>query len=189
MSKDQISNIDNILKSFGFDIAEEEKKSNIPEYVILEIKNNKRYTFKTLPLMKISDLINGMFENKSDIHIPEDNLVSVPDLLDEKFMEFLLDYVTYVENNGLPIFNKDKIIAATVIENAIGIKLYELFVKHFKYKFQRSDLAVKQYLSIFGHMLECSTAIISNSLIEIFVIAHKIIIQHLPSSEFIIIDE
>jgi hypothetical protein len=147
--------------------------------------------------MKVSELINGLYDDRQYAGIrsdqkndqTNDNIITMPEVIDEKFMEFLLDYVTHVEQNGLPVFNQEKIIAATVLENAVGYKIYELFVKHFKYKFQRSDLAVKQHLAVFGRMLECSTAIIANSLITLFAIAHKIIIQHLPSAEFIMVDE
>lgn len=193
MADNPISNRNTILKKFGFAITEEKKAQNVPEFQIVELKNGKRYTFKTIPLMKTSALIEGMYhsednqtENKLD---DEKNMFVLPGIIDEKFMEFLLDYVEYVDQNGLPVFSQDKVIAATVLEAAIGPKLYELFIKHFGYKFQRSDLAVKQYLNIFGHMLTCSTIIISNSLITLFAIAHAIIIKHLPSSEFIIMDE
>lgn len=211
-------NTNQILKKFGFSIDEEKKSLNIPEHQIIALPNGKQYTFKTLPLMKISDLINS-FYGQSDVGQSEgshdasqldiSNDASQPDTsndddngmdrtgnkitfhttIDEKFLEFLIDYTKYVEIYGLPVFPQEKILMATVLESAIGLPLYELFVKHFNYKYQRSDLAVKQYIKIFGHMLECSAMFVSNSLISLFAVAHAILIKHLPSSEFIIIDD
>ena len=101
-------------------------------------------------------------------------------------MDFLLDYTLYVEKNKVPVFNTEKIYHATTLENATDPLINELFMKHFDYNFMRSDMAVIKYLNIFGHFLECSSAIVSEQLITLFAIAHKIIIQHLPSAEFIV---
>jgi hypothetical protein len=179
----KINTRDDILKSFGFDNdLDEKKQKDLPEYLKITISNGKEYSLKTIPLMKISEYVNNICSQEKFDNSP----LEMPHMVDEKFMNFLIDYTDYVDKYNIPVFNEEKIIAATVLEAATNSKINELFVKNFNYRFMRSDLAVHQFLDLFGHMLECSAAIISNSLITIFAIAHKIIIQHLPSSEFII---
>ena len=178
-----MSKHNNILKSFGFEVEEEEKKSIIPENIFIEV-GEKKYSINAIAAMKVSELINNKLKSNNDLNISDD-VVQLPLIVNEKFMDFLEDYVKYVERKGIPTFIRDNIIKATVLEAAIGVELYELFVKNFNYRFQRSDIAVKEYLNTFCRMLECSSAIISDSLKSIFCIAIKIIIQHLPSAEFI----
>jgi hypothetical protein len=172
-----------ILKSFGFEVEEDEKKSTIPENIFIEV-GEKKYSLNSIAAMKISELINNKLKCNNDLNITDD-IMQMPAPINEKFMDFLDDYVKYVERKGIPTFVRDNIIKATVLEAAIGDELHALFVKNFNYKFQRSDIAVKEYLNTFCRMLECSSAIISDSLKSIFCIAIKIIIQHLPSAEFI----
>lgn len=175
-----------ILKEFGFQI-EEKKVNKLPAEIILVIKTGQHYTFKTIVINKISTLISNMVE-----HMTDEKTINLPDLIDEKYMGFLVDYANFIEHQNqmeIPVYIVKKIESATTLENAIGSVLHKLFEKHFNYKFIRSDLAVKQYLKIFGYFLKASTVIISEPLITLFAIAHKIILQHLPSSEFIIIDE
>lgn len=168
-----------ILKEFGFH-TEEIKKTNLPDELTLVIKTGQHYTIKTTDVCKVSSFIANAI----------DNPVELPDGIDEKYMMFLIDYVNFIgQNKGVPEYDIKKIETATTLENAVGSVLHKLFEKHFNYKFMRSDVAVKHYLKIFGHFLKCSTIIISEPLITLFAIAHKIIIQHLPSSEFIIVDE
>jgi len=177
-----------ILKSFGFEVPEAEAKSSKPTMITLIIKTGQHYRFKTPVICKISAYISSMFAEEKKYNETDDK-VELPSIIDEKFMLFLLDYADYIEKHGVPAYNTEKIKAATTLENAVGTALHVLFIQHFDYKFMRSDLAVKQYLNIFGHFLECSTAIVADPLIALFAIAHKIIIQHLPGSEFIIIDD
>ena len=167
-----------ILKTFGFDIECKDIKSDEPKNIVLVIKTGQHYTFKSEAIRKISALVSNMSNNEND------NRFELPSVVDYKFMMFLLDYSEYIDRSGVPLYNVEKIKAATTLENAINSEIYSLFVKHFNYKFLRSDLAVKQYLNIFGHFLECSTAIVSDKLITLFAIAHKIIIQHLPEGNF-----
>jgi hypothetical protein len=183
-----MSNKIQILKNFGFDVQTENKKSNKPETVTLIIKTGQHYRFKTDGICKISALIASSF-SENDVQTEPVDKIEVPEIINDKFMVFLLDYAEYICKHGIPVYNTDKIRSATTLENAIGSNLYLLFVKHFDYKFMRSDLAVKQYLNIFGYFLECSSTLVADSLITLFAIAHKIIIQHLPGSEFIAVDD
>lgn len=172
-----------ILKTFGFAVESEKKKPQLPEIIEIVTNDGRRYNCNTVCMMKISEYVNNIYTNNNEASI------NMPPIIDHKFMDFLVDYCVYVEKHGEPAFNQAEIISATVLEHAVPKEIYELFVKHFDYKFRRSDLAVKEYLDTFGHMLECSTAIVANSLITLFAIAHKIIIQRLPSAEFIIMDD
>lgn len=181
-----MSNKIQILKNFGFDVQSENSKSNKPESLTLIIKTGQHYKFKTSEICKVSALIASTCSNKI---ASDDNKIEMPDIINDKFMVFLLDYTDYVSKYGVPVYNTEKVIAATTLENAIGRNLYLIFAKHLEYKFMRSDLAVKQYLNIFGYFLECSTALVSDQLITLFAIAHKIILQHLPGSEFISVDD
>lgn len=178
-----MSKQNNILKNFGFEVEEEEKKSTIPENIFIEV-GEKKYSVNAIAAMKVSELINNKLKNNNDLNIVDD-VVQLPSIINVKFMDFLEDYIMYVERKGVPKFDEEEIIKATILEIAIGPELYELFVKNFNYRFLRSDIAVREYLDIFCRMLECSSAMISISLISIFCIAIKIIIQHLPSAEFI----
>jgi len=176
-----------ILKEFGFQI-EEKKEVKLPSDITLVIKSGQHYTIKTNIINKISALIANMIETNDH----NNSTITLPDIIDEKYMAFLIDYVEFIEHQNqteVPVYNVKKIESATTLENAIGAPLHKLFEKHFNYKFVRSDLAVKQYLKIFGYFLKASNVIISEPLMTLFAIAHKIILQHLPSSEFIIIDE
>jgi len=173
-----------ILKDFGFQF-EEKKDINVQDNIVLVIKSGQHFAFKKHLISKISSLIT---ETMNSDEKTGDELITLPPLIDIKFMLFLVDYVNFIEKNGIPVYQVKAIEAATTLENAIGPQLYGLFEKHFNYKFMRSDLSVKNYLEIFGHFLKCATLIISDPLITLFAIAHKIIIQHLPSSEFIITD-
>lgn len=174
-----------ILKEFGF-VIEEKKVTKLPEEIILVIKTGQHYTFKTAVISKISALILNMAENALD-----KKSITLPDIIDEKYMGFLVDYADFIEQNKMeiPVYNIKKIESTTTLENAVGTALNKLFEKHFNYKFVRSDVAVKQYLKIFGYFLRASNVIISGPLMTLFAIAHKIILQHLPSSEFVILDE
>ncbi len=172
-----------ILKEFGFH-TDEVKKIELPLELTLVIKSGQHYTFKTATICKISTLIANAIE------VDKKTTIDLPDKIDEKYMMFLADYSNSVEmNNGIPKYDEEIIKIATTLENAIGPLFYRLFEKHFNYKFMRSDVAVKHFLDIFGHFLECSTIIISEPLIELFSITHKIIIQHLASADYIIPDD
>ncbi len=165
---------DDILRSFGFDIDQKITNNKI---TIIEV-NNIHYEFKTHIINSISEFISGSISDNTPIKLPS--------IIDKQFIDFLLDYAILVEKKGIPVFELSKIQEATVFEHIFSNELISIFVKHFDYKYMRSDIAFKQYLPIFGKFLNCSSAIISESLINIFSIAHKIIIQHLPSTAFII---
>ena len=176
--------MDQILKDFGFQI-EEKSETKLPPTITLIIKSGQHYTFKTKIITQISVFISNLLESACD-----SKAIDLPEAINDKFMGFLIDYADFIEENkGIPIYSIKKIESATPLENAVGMRLHGLFEKHFNYKFVRSDIAVKQYLSIFGYFLKCSTVIISEPLITLFAIAHKIILQHLPSSEFIIVED
>ncbi len=172
-----------ILKDFGFQF-DELNENKLPKEITIAVKTGQHYIFKTQTIIKISTYLCNVINSINT------NVIILPDIIDHKFVDFLVDYANFVEqNNGIPSYTIKQIEVATTLENAIGPILYKLFEKHFNYKFVRSDIAVKQYLSVFGHFLKCANAIIAEPLITIFAIAHKIILQHLPSSEFIIINE
>lgn len=166
-----------ILKSFGFQV--EEKKEETPDKIIFLItKAGEHFPFKLSAIKKVSLYVVEVFDGQL---ISE---IELPPIIDTKFMLFLVDYVNYVEKLGnVPVYQDKHIQWAHTLEIAVGEELYQLFVKHFNYKFMRSDLAVKTYFVQFGHFLRCSTALISQPLMQLFCIAHKIILQHLPSSE------
>jgi hypothetical protein len=176
----ELDETDSILKKFGFDIDE---KSNYktPDLIALEIKSGKQYLVKTVYMMQISEFINHLYEPaKKNI----ETIVKLPSVIDEKYMDFLTDYLLLVER-GIPALDSNVIKNATTLKAALGESLFELFVKHFEYVDERSDIAVKKYLQPFGYFLKCSASIIANPLITTFIVAHKCIIQHLPSSSFL----
>ena len=186
-----MSSTDDILKSFGFEIDNTVIESKIPEACIIQITSGTEYKFNTETIRNISAMVNNFFnsENVGCINSENDNGSFIfHKIVDEKYMEFLVDFCDYVKKNKLPIFVKESIRQATTLENAIGKELYKLFEKHFNYKFIRSDCAVKEYLDTFDHFLNCSNFIVSDILIELFAIAISQIIRHLPSAEYILTD-
>lgn len=165
-----------ILRSFGF--QPDEKKEEVDKTIFLITKAGEHFPFKLSVIKKVSLFVVEIFDSQL---ISE---IELPPLIDAKFMLFLVDYANFIEKNGsIPIYQDKHIQSAHTLEIAIGEELYQLFVKHFNYKFMRSDIAVKTYFTQFGYFLSCSAALISQPLIQLFCIAHKIILQHLPSSE------
>jgi hypothetical protein len=68
----------------------------------------------------VSALVNNMYETNELKNV-------LPDIIDEKYMDFLGDFCNYVQQNKMPVYEQKKVEVSTNLENAIGKDLFNLF--------------------------------------------------------------